>query len=179
MEDISLHILDIAENSVAAGATIITINVTTDKSGDMLSFEIEDNGRGVSDEVLKKILDPFYSTRKTRKIGLGLSLLAQAAEEAGGGLAVTSKEGTGTLVSAHFKYSHIDRKPLGDLAETFAVLIAGNPDIDFLIRCSDNGNKFLFDTRSIRPELEGIPLNAPDVIAVIRQHLKESLADMR
>jgi len=174
-----LHILDIAENSIAAGATLIRIDVTSDAVKDLLSLEVEDNGRGVSDEVLQKILDPFYSTRKTRKIGLGLSLLAQAAEEAGGGIKVTSKEGSGTLVSAHFKYNHIDRKPLGNLAETFAVLIAGNPDIDFLICCSDNGKEFSFDTREIRPELEGIPLNAPDVISLIRQHLKESLADMR
>lgn len=178
MEDISLHILDIAENSVAAGATVITITLVEDTGRDLLTLDIEDNGRGIPAAVIEEVLDPFYTTRTTRKVGLGLSLLSQSAKEAGGGMSIESTEGTGTHISAHFQNCHIDRKPLGNLADTFSVLIAGNPDIDFIIACSLNGREFLFDTRLIRADLEGIPLNAPDVMAALRKHLQESLAGL-
>lgn len=179
MEDISLHILDVAENSIAAGATLISISLTIDLPKDLLYLEIEDNGRGIPDGLKEKVLDPFFTTRTTRKVGMGLSLLAQSAEEAAGGLLINSKEGKGTVVSARFKYGHIDRKPMGNLADTFSVLIAGNPDIDFVFECRKNGSEFLFDTRQTRDDLEGISLNAPDIIAAIRTLLKESLAEMK
>jgi hypothetical protein len=179
MEDISLHLLDIAENSVAAGATLIKINISADEVNDLLSLEIIDNGRGIPDELKGKVLDPFYTTRRTRRVGFGLSLLAQSAKEAGGDMNIQSTEGGGTTVTAHFKYSHIDRKPIGKIADTFSVLIAGNPDIDFIFTCSKNGTYFLLDTREIKAELEGIPLNDPSVITTIRSHLKESLVDMK
>ncbi|MGC2061717.1 MAG: ATP-binding protein [Thermodesulfovibrionales bacterium] len=178
MEDISLHLLDVAENSVAAGATAITITLVEDKGNDLLTLDIEDNGKGIPAAMIGQVLDPFYTTRTTRKIGFGLSLLLQSAREAGGDMSIISTEGKGTRISAHFQNSHVDRKPLGNLADTFSVLIAGNPDIDFIISCSLNGKEFLFDTRLIRAELEGIPLNAPDVIAAIRNHLLESLAGL-
>lgn len=178
MEDISLHILDVAENSVAAGATVISITLAADPEKDLLTLDIEDNGRGMSATVLEKVLDPFYTTRTTRKIGIGLSLLSQSASEAGGGLSLTSAEGTGTRVSAHFQYSHVDRKPLGNLADTFSVLIAGNPDIDFIITCRLGGRELLLDTRALRAELEEVPVNAPEVIAAVREHLQESLSGL-
>jgi signal transduction histidine kinase len=178
MEDISLHILDVAENSVAAGATVITITLVEDREKDLLTLDIEDNGRGIPAAIIGQVLDPFFTTRTTRKIGFGLSLLSQSAREAGGDMSIHSTEGKGTHIAAHFQNSHLDRKPLGNLADTFSVLIAGNPDIDFVIACSLTGNEFLFDTRLIRSDLEGIPLNAPDVIAAIRKHFQESLADL-
>lgn len=178
MEDISLHILDIAENSVAAGATLITITLVEDKGRDLLSLDIEDNGRGIPAAVISQVLDPFYTTRTTRTVGFGLSLLSQSAREAGGEISIHSVEGTGTRVSASFQNSHIDRKPLGNMADTFSVLIAGNPDVDFTIACSLNGRAFLLDTRRIREDLGGIPLNSPDVMAAIRSHLQESLAGL-
>lgn len=179
MEDISLHILDVAENSVAAGATLISITLVEDSVQDRLSLDIEDNGRGIPAGVIGQILDPFYTTRTTRKIGLGLSLLAQSAREAEGDISINSAVGKGTRVSVFFRNSHIDRKPLGNLTDTFSVLIAGNPDIDFIITCRGNGKEFLFDTREIRSGLEGLPLNTPEVIAAIRAHLTESLSDMK
>ena len=179
MDDISLHILDVAENSISAGATLVTISVSIDTGKDLLSVEIADNGRGIPKEVLGRIRDPFYTTRTTRKVGMGLSLLAQSAEEADGALAINSIEGQGTVVSAKFRYGHIDRKPMGNLADTFAVLITGNPDMDFEIRCRRNNTDVIFDTRELRSELEGIPLNTPDVISAVRDLLRDSLADFR
>jgi signal transduction histidine kinase len=160
---------------VAAGATVIALTLVEDRGKDLLTLDIDDNGRGIPAEVLGQVLDPFYTTRTTRKIGLGLSLLAQSAKEAGGDMSIISTEGKGTHISAHFQNSHVDRKPLGNLADTFSVLIAGNPEIDFIITCSLHDKEFLFDTKLLRADLEGIPLNSPDVIAAIRKHLRIAL----
>lgn len=175
MEDISLHILDIAENSIAAGATIIKITIAEDTGKDLLSVEIEDNGKGITDEFIKKVLDPFYTTRTTRKTGFGLSFFAQSAREAGGDISIKSKEGKGTAISACFKYSHIDRKPLGNIADTLIVLIAGNPQIDFLYEHRRNGKVYSISTKEIRLELGEIPLNFPAVINVIRKDIEEGI----
>lgn len=175
MEDVSLHILDIAENSINAGATRIEISLVEDRAKDLLSVEISDNGRGISGEIMKKVLDPFYTTRTTRKVGMGLSLLAQSAREAGGDISIKSQQGAGTTVSAWFQYSHIDRRPVGNIADTMMVLITGSPDTDFVFRYEINGSPYLLDTAAIRAELEGVPLNAPPVIAALRRDLREFL----
>lgn len=179
MEDISLHILDIAENSVAAGATLIKISVIEDTVKDILKVTIEDNGKGIPAEILERVTDPFYTTRTTRKVGFGLSLLAQSAKEAGGNFTIESEEGRGTLITASFSHSHIDRKPLGNIADTFSVLIAGNPEIDFNFVYRKNSTDFFFDTTEIRAGLDGIPLNAPSVISAIRDHIKISLEELK
>ncbi|MEW6108073.1 MAG: ATP-binding protein [Nitrospirota bacterium] len=175
MKDISLHILDIAENSVAAGATLVKIRIIEDIEKDLLSLEIEDNGKGIPEELIGKVLDPFHTTRTTRKVGFGLSLLAQSAREAGGDISIKSKQGEGTVVSARFIHSHIDRKPLGNIADTFLVLIAGNPLVDFIFNYIKNNNRYELDTRQIKSELEGIPINSPPVISAIREDLRECL----
>lgn len=175
MEDISLHILDIAENSIAAGATVIKIRIAEEIDKDLLFVEIEDNGRGITGEFIKKVLDPFYTTRTTRKTGFGLSFLAQSAREAGGDISIKSEEVKGTTISACFKYSHIDRKPLGNIADTLIVLIAGNPQIDFLYEHRRNAKVYSISTKEIRPELGEVPLNFPDVIKVIRKDIEEGI----
>lgn len=171
MEDLSLHILDIVENSIAAGATRIEIKVLEDIKKDIFSIEIKDNGKGISEEELKKVKDPFYTTRITRKVGLGLSLLSQSAKEAEGDITIKSEEGVGTVVYAHFKWSHIDRKPLGNMADTLIVLIAGNPKIDFFYEHRLDDKTYSLDTKEIKAQLEGIPINTPDVIEVIRKEI--------
>jgi anti-sigma regulatory factor (Ser/Thr protein kinase) len=178
MEDISLHILDIAENSIAAGATLIRINITVDIRKDLLSVEIEDNGKGIPEELIENVLDPFYTTRKTRKVGLGLSLLAQSAREASGDMSIQSEEGTGTKVTARFQHSHIDRKPLGSMTDTSMVLIAGNPDVDFVFTYIKNKNNYVLDTRQMKSELDGVPINSSRVLSVIRNSLEENLRDI-
>ncbi len=130
MEDLSLHILDIVENSVAAASTEVGIRIVEETPKDRLLLEISDNGRGMSREMQSEALDPFFTTRTTRRVGLGLPLLVQAARESGGTLELHSAPERGTIVSAEFQLSHPDRKPLGDLAATLRAILAGRPELD-------------------------------------------------
>lgn len=130
MEDLSLHILDIVENSIAASASRIKISIAEDTPGDLLSLEITDNGKGMDAETRQKALDPFFTTRTTRSVGLGLPLLAQAARESGGSFELDSHAGRGTTVRAFFRLSHPDLKPLGDIAETLQTILVGRPELD-------------------------------------------------
>lgn len=175
MEDLSLHILDIVENSIAAGADRVEIRIAEDIRNDVLSIEMKDNGKGMGADVLSKVLDPFYTTRTTRRVGLGLSLLSQSAKEADGDMTITSKKGEGTIVIAYFRHSHIDRKPFGNIADTLIVLIAGNPDIDFLYEHRLNNRAYSIDTKDIREELGDVPLSSPDVIEAIRKDIQNGL----
>lgn len=172
MEDLSLHILDIAENSISAGAKRVEIRIFEDLDKDIFSLEIKDNGRGMSQEILKKATDPFYTTRTTRRVGMGLSLLSQSAREAEGDLSITSQEGQGTTVYTYFKHSHIDRRPLGNIVDTLIVLIAGNPDIDFFYEHKRNNNTYSMDTKEIKSELGEIPINTPEVIEIIKEDIR-------
>jgi len=147
MEDLSLHILDIAENSISAAARRIEIRIDEDQSKDSLTIEIKDDGKGMDKQTLQKAIDPFFTTRTTRKVGLGLSLLAQAARESDGKFDLSSELGKGTIVKAIFRFSHPDRKPIGDIYETIRTLIAGHPGIDFLYEHRKNNSIYRFDTR--------------------------------
>ena len=130
MEDLSLHILDVVENSVAASAATIEILIVEDTVNDRLSLEIRDDGVGMEQKLRERALDPFFSTRPTRRIGLGLPLLAQAARDSGGDLELESEPGKGTTVLAVFQLSHPDRKPLGDIAASLVAILAGKPHLD-------------------------------------------------
>ncbi len=145
-----MHVLDVVENSVMAGASKIRISINEDTEKDLLSIEIEDNGSGMDEETVKKVLDPFYTTRTTRRVGLGLPLLAQAARETGGDIEVNSEVGKGTEIRASFQHSHIDRKPLGDMEETLVTLIAGHPEIHFVYEHRDGETRFRLDTDEMR-----------------------------
>ena len=147
MEDLSLHILDIAENSITASAKRIEIRINEDKTNDLLTIEIKDDGKGMDEQTLQKALDPFFTTRNTRRVGLGLSLLAQAARETDGNLVLDSRNGQGTTVKATFRFSHPDRKPMGDIDETIRTLVVGYPGIDFLYKHKKNDSIYRFDTR--------------------------------
>ncbi len=148
MEDLSLHTLDVAENAIRAGARKIEIGIFEDIEGNLLSIRIKDDGVGMDEETLEKALDPFFTTKRNRRIGLGLSMLAQAAKEAGGDIKLDSKIGKGTDVLATFRYDHLDRKPLGDMNETMATLIAGHPEVRFIYEHKKNGETvYKLDTR--------------------------------
>jgi hypothetical protein len=179
MQDISLHLLDVAENSIAAGATVVKIRITEDIQNDILSVVIEDNGKGIPKELVEKVLDPFHTSRTTRNVGLGLPLLAQSAREADGYMTINSVEKSGTVISAHFRYSHIDRKPIGNIVDTLVVLIAGNPGIDFIFDYIKGDKSYSLDTSIINAELDGIPINDPSVISAIKSDLEESLKDLK
>jgi hypothetical protein len=173
MKDLSLHILDIAENSVAASASKIEIRISEDKKKDLLSVEIIDNGIGMDIETQQKALDPFYTTKTVRRFGFGLSLLSEAAKAANGHFSMQSGKGEGTKIKANFQSSHIDRKPLGDMGQTIITLVIGNPEIDLIYVHEKDGQKYSLDTRKIRAQLKDAPINSPDGIRMIREDLKK------
>ncbi len=173
MEDLSLHILDIAENSVAAEADEIEIKIVEDEKKDLLALEIIDNGLGMDKQTIRKVLDPFFTTKTTRRFGLGLPLLSEAAKSANGNLSIKSKKGKGTRIKAEFQYSHIDRKPLGDLGQTIITLVMGNPEIDIIYVHRKNSRKYYFDTREIRNKLKDKPLNSPQGMRIVREDLRQ------
>ncbi len=173
MREISLHILDIVQNSLAAGAANVTISVKEDLDDDVLELIIEDNGCGMDEEKLKKVLDPFYTTRTTRKVGLGLSMLQANAEACGGELTIDSVPNKGTVVKAVFQHSHIDRVPLGDMVATLIALVAGYPEVDFLYSHSVDKKDFIFSTKEIRDVLEDTSLDHPEVLSWLKDYLSE------
>ena len=150
MEDLSLHILDIVENSIVASAKRIEIRIDENQAKDLLVIEIKDDGKGMDEQTLKKALDPFFTTRKTRRVGLGLSLLAQATRESDGKIEIDSAPDKGTTIRAAFRYSHPDRKPMGDIDETIRILIVGNPGVDLLYEHKKNDSVYHFDTRETK-----------------------------
>jgi Signal transduction histidine kinase len=175
MLELAAHILDIAENSVRAGARLIEIDIDEDTAKDSLSIEIVDDGQGMKEEEIKKVLDPFYTTKTVRRVGLGIPLLADAAQRSGGSLHLESQEGKGTNVKATFGLSHVDRQPMGNIISTLIILIAGNSDIDFFYRHRRNDRNFELDTRIIRNEIGDIPINHPEILKYIRGVLEDEL----
>ncbi len=173
MRELSLNVLDIAQNSIAAAATLVTVEV--EETEGMLTIRIGDNGRGMTAEQLEQIRDPFYTTRKTRRVGMGIPLLRMAAEMAGGSLTIESEVGIGTTVTARFGLDHIDRMPLGDIVGTMDTLIRLNPEIDFVYRHTVDEQSFELDTRSLREVLDGVPLSEPDIMAWIDANLAEGI----
>ena len=178
MRELSLHILDIAENGVTAGADCIQILVEEARKEDLLNIVIQDNGSGLPPEKRDKLTDPFVTTRTTRRVGLGLPLLAAAAARCDGKFKVTSEAGEGTRVVATFRYNHIDRAPLGDIAATVTTLIMGNPDIDFVYTHIIDGRDFNLDTREIKTEMEDLSLTDPLVIHQLTKTIRSSLQQL-
>ena len=176
MQEISLNILDVAQNSITAKATLVGIEiVTVDK---MMTVIIEDNGCGMTEEQVKSVIDPFYTTRKTRSVGLGVPLFKMAAEMSGGEFEIKSKVGEGTTVKAVFDTSNVDCMPLGDINATISSLIQLNPDIDFRYRRAVNSKEFELDTRQLREVLLDVPLNEPEVTAFIAGYLEENTMEI-
>jgi anti-sigma regulatory factor (Ser/Thr protein kinase) len=172
VEDLSLHILDIAENSIRADATKIEIIITADTSKDLLRIEINDDGRGMDAETLARVHDPFFTT-KHKKTGLGIPLLAQAAEQAGGNVLIDSSPGKGTKVVATFQRGHVDRPPIGNMTETVMTLIAGHPDRDYIYEEREDNSVFRIDTRELKADLGDVPITEFAVLNAIRNELKE------
>ncbi len=173
MKELSLNILDIAENSVKAKATLTQIYLFEDD--ETITFKIVDDGTGMPEEIVKGVTDPFYTTRTTRKVGLGLPLLKMASEQTGGHIDITSSQGEdhGTSVTAVFYKNHLDFTPLGDVIATITTLIQGHPDTDFLFEHLKGENKVHLDTRELREVLGDVPLNTFDVIQWINEYLRE------
>ena len=178
MKELSLNVLDITMNSVKAGATLINIYINEDD--ERLTLEIIDNGCGMTEEFLRGVIDPFCTTRTTRKVGLGIPLLKLAAEQTGGEVTITSKhesqypEDHGTHVTATFYKQHIDFTPMGDIISTVTTLIQGSPDIDFDFKHQSNTFDVSLDTREVREVLgPEIPLSEPEILSWIADNLSE------
>lgn len=178
MTEISLNILDVAQNSVRAEASLIEIEVNADSAKDILSVSIKDNGCGMTKEQVQNVTDPFFTTRTTRKIGLGIPFFKLAAESTGGSFSIVSEPGKGTLVNAEFVLSSIDRMPLGDMTDTMHALITLNCGIDFVYTYAHDGRSFALDTREFREILgDGIDFSAPEVSAYIKEYLNENTSE--
>ena len=178
MFELSLHILDIAQNSIRANTKFVDITVDLDAAKDLMKIRIVDNGSGMEPQQQERATDPFYTTRTTRKVGLGLSYFKMMAEMCDGSFLLDSTVGVGTTVEATFRISHIDRMPLGNMGQTLALLAGANPDIEFAYRIrNDNHGKqesFEFDTVSIKELLEGVSINTPEVIVYIEAFINEN-----
>lgn len=179
MRELALHLLDIAENSIAAGAQNITIVVMEDTVNDRLRMSVEDDGRGMDAETIQKVLDPFYTTRTTRKVGLGIPLLKAAAEACNGFLEIHSTPGKGTLLEVEFQHSHIDRMPLGHLASTVLSLVIAAPEIHWRLEYIVNQSSFVFDDAPIKAELVDVPLTEPDILVFLTEMLENGIAEIR
>ncbi|MEG1501048.1 MAG: ATP-binding protein, partial [Clostridiales bacterium] len=164
MLELSLNILDIAQNSVRAEASLIEISIEENHDSDTLSIMIKDDGYGMDEKQAASVIDPFFTTRTTRAVGLGVPFFKMAAELSGGSFDIKSQKGQGTEVKAVFGLNHIDRMPLGDMTSTVVSLIQCNPNIDFVYTYQLNDKSFVADTRQFREVLEGIPLNSPQVL---------------
>jgi hypothetical protein len=178
LRELALHILDIAENGITAGADCIWIQVEEARSENLLNIKIEDNGRGMPAEKLKNPADPFITSRTTRRVGLGLSLLAAAAQRCDGKLEIAAEPGRGTSVVATFRYNHIDRAPVGDMASTITTLIMGNPQIDFVYTHIIDAAKFSLDTRELRQGRDDTSLTDAVVIHHLTQSIRNSLKQL-
>jgi len=178
MEDLSLHILDIAENSIAAGAKNIEIAIKEDVLGDLLTIEIIDDGKGMSMEAVEKASDPFYTSRTTRKVGLGLALLDEAARMANGKLDIQSDVGSGTKVTAVFQLSHIDRKPIGNIAETLVSLFMMYPETEIQYRHKKNSREFSFSTKELKQQLGINALSDSELLNELKKIINDKLKEL-
>ena len=178
MKELSLHILDIAKNSVKAKATLIEINIVEDENSNLLTIEIKDNGCGMSKEFLKTVKDPFSTTRTTRKVGMGIPLFEAASIQCGGELNITSEIDVGTTLTATFELDSIDRAPIGDMAGTMQTLISGSPAIEFIYRHTKNSKTFTIDTRELKLVLGEVPLDTPEVLMWIDGYINEGLNEL-
>ncbi len=177
MKDISLHILDIAQNSIKAKATCVEIKME-EQNGSLLKITIADNGTGMSKDFLEKVTDPYTTSRTTRKVGLGIPLFKQNAERTGGKFIIESTMGKGTLITATFNTQHLDCLPLGDMPGVMSLLINANPDIDFKYEHKVNDKTYLFDTIEVKEILGDTPINNFEIQQFIKEMIKENLTEI-
>ncbi len=178
MTELALHILDIAKNSVRARAACVKILVDVSHERNLLTVSVSDNGCGMSDELKKSVTDPFATTRKTRKVGLGIPLFKQAAETTGGEFSLESELGVGTTTTATFVLDSIDRVPLGDVAGTMTTLIGGDEQTDYVLTYRVDGREYVFDSAQVREIMDGIPLSTPEVLGYIEDMIAENIENI-
>ncbi|NEW84853.1 MAG: ATP-binding protein [Mariniphaga sp.] len=179
MKELSLHILDIMENSVSGGATRIEVNIYVNEVDNLLIIQVTDNGRGMDSETMTHVTDPFFTTRSTRKIGMGISLFKQQAEQTGGAFNIKSEPGKGSEVEASFGLNNIDRQPLGDVAGVIVNIAASYSDIDFVLNIDTTEGNFQFSSHEVSKILEGLPLNKPEVMLWLKELIQTNMTDLK
>ena len=179
MKELSLHILDIARNSIVAGADNIRIAIIEDSKKDQLTIKIKDDGKGMNSETVKHVVDPFYTTRTTRRVGLGVPMFKANAEACGGSFDITSELGVGTELIAKFQHSHIDRVPLGNMADTIITIINGDDNVDLLYTHEIDGEKFILNTKDIRKRLGNVNITNIDVLIWLKSYISEGLEEIQ
>ena len=179
MKDLSLHILDVVQNSVSAGAKNIVVSIAEDTKKDTLTILIQDDGKGMAPEIVARVTDPYYTTRTTRHVGLGLPLFKQNAEMSGGSFHIESQVGRGTVVKAIFGHSHFDRPPLGDMPGVLMMLVGSNTEIEYYFKYTKDSKEYVFDTREVKEVLEGLPLNEPAVLRQLKEMVGENLREVK
>lgn len=175
MKDLSMHIMDILQNSTRAKATEVTLEVIEDPAADTLTLRFIDNGCGMDAETVQKVINPFFTTRTTRKVGLGLPLLKQNTEQTGGSLDIQSEVGVGTTVTAVFGLTHLDRPPMGDLAGTVVLTASAYPDIHFIFHYKNDHVDYTFDTDEVNEALDGMSIQDPEIITYLREMVEENI----
>ena len=179
MLELSLHILDILQNSLEAGASKVTLTIEEDLSKDLLRITVVDNGAGMESATLRRVRDPFFTKRSSRRVGLGIPLFAAAAEHCKGGLSIQSEPGGGTTVVATFQHSHVDRPPLGDMASTLLSVMLGQECVSLHYSHRVDERTFELDTEEMRVRLGDVPLSHPIVRRWLREYLAEGLNSLR
>lgn len=175
MEEICAHIMDIAANALTAGARHIAITVDVDSAANRLSVAFKDDGKGMDEEMVRKVTDPFFSTKKGKRVGLGIPLLKGTAETCGGTFSLTSKPGEGVDISASFQLDHPDLPPLGKLKDTIMVLVVGNPDVDFSFIVRRDATTFSLYTKEVKSMIGEVPVNHPEIVKFLTDFLDEKL----
>ncbi len=179
MKDLALHILDILQNSVSAGATLVELDIDEIPAENKYLVTFTDNGKGMDALMVQQVTDPFFTTRTTRKVGLGLPLLKHNAERTGGFMAIQSQTGKGTRVEVEFGFKHIDRLPAGDIAGVMALTVSSYPEIDFIYKHNTPGGSYMFDTTEIKETLGDLPINNPQVITFMKNLIRENLEEIK
>ncbi len=178
MRELSLNILDIAQNSISAGASLTEIVVDENTKDKTLLIGIYDNGCGMTEEQVKSVIDPFFTTRTTRKVGMGIPLFKMSCEQTGGKFTIESEKGVGTKINALYKTDSIDFTPLGDIAATIVTIVSMNADKEFLYRRVLDDKEFIFSTVEIKKILDGVPLSEPSVMNWIEEYLNEQYNEL-
>lgn len=178
MRDLSLHILDIVQNSIKAEATVVTVHLGEDEENNLLVLEIEDNGFGMDDDFLKRVEDPFTTSRTTRKIGLGIPLLKESALKCDGKFNIYSKKNIGTKVSAAFLINHIDRLPIGGIADTMITIISANTNVRFILLLDSVKGSFRLDTEEINKTLDGVSISEFEVLQWLKEYIDEGIKNI-
>lgn len=175
MPDIAMHLLDIVYNSIRANASLIRIFIYNSIKDDIIICRVEDNGKGMDEETVEKVQSPFFTTRTTRDVGLGIPLFKEGAIQSEGTFSLSSKLNVGTTIEATYKKSHLDTPAMGDIAETLVTLLQANENIEYEVEYKWDDDSFILNTVQIKELLEGVPINSPEIILWLKEYIKEGI----